>query len=97
VLWLAARLWLGYGRLNAGYQKLRGSESAAFWNSPRTIRIVTSQAHLVTGLVTVTKYGSDPSSDRECSPLSTAPRPAAGRPPAREVTAVVQFFLRVLR
>jgi thiosulfate dehydrogenase (quinone) large subunit len=32
VLWLVARLWLGYGWLNAGYQKLWGSESAAFWN-----------------------------------------------------------------
>jgi uncharacterized membrane protein YphA (DoxX/SURF4 family) len=32
VLWLAARLWLGYGWVNAGYQKLWGSEKAAFWN-----------------------------------------------------------------
>jgi len=32
VLWLAARLWLGYGWLNAGYQKLWGSEKAVFWN-----------------------------------------------------------------
>jgi hypothetical protein len=32
VLWLVARLWLGYGWLNAGYQKLWGSENAAFWN-----------------------------------------------------------------
>jgi thiosulfate dehydrogenase (quinone) large subunit len=32
VLWLLARLWLGYGWLNAGYQKLLGSEKAAFWN-----------------------------------------------------------------
>jgi len=32
VLWLAARLWLGYGWLNAGYQKLWGSEKAFFWN-----------------------------------------------------------------
>jgi thiosulfate dehydrogenase [quinone] large subunit len=32
VLWLAARVWLGYGWLNAGYQKLWGSEKAAFWN-----------------------------------------------------------------
>jgi thiosulfate dehydrogenase [quinone] large subunit len=31
VLWLVARLWLGYGWLNAGYQKLWGSEKAAFW------------------------------------------------------------------
>jgi hypothetical protein len=27
-----ARLWLGYGWLNAGYQKLWGSEKAVFWN-----------------------------------------------------------------
>lgn len=32
VLWLVARLWLGYGWLNAGYQKLWGSEKAGFWN-----------------------------------------------------------------
>jgi len=32
VLWLVARLWLGYGWLTAGYQKLWGSEKAAFWN-----------------------------------------------------------------
>jgi thiosulfate dehydrogenase [quinone] large subunit len=32
VLWLVARLWLGYGWLSAGYQKLWGSEKAAFWN-----------------------------------------------------------------
>ena len=32
VLWLVARLWLGYGWLNAGYQKLWGSEKAVFWN-----------------------------------------------------------------
>lgn len=32
VLWLAVRLWLGYGWINAGYQKLFGSEKAAFWN-----------------------------------------------------------------
>jgi thiosulfate dehydrogenase [quinone] large subunit len=31
VLWLAARLWLGYGWASAGYQKLFGSEKAAFW------------------------------------------------------------------
>ncbi|HXT88977.1 MAG TPA: DoxX family membrane protein, partial [Trebonia sp.] len=31
-IWLIARLWLGYGWLNAGYQKLWGSEKAAFWN-----------------------------------------------------------------
>jgi len=33
VLWLAARLWLGYGWLNAGYQKIWGAESAGFWSS----------------------------------------------------------------
>jgi thiosulfate dehydrogenase [quinone] large subunit len=32
VLWLVARLWLGYGWLDAGYQKLWGSEKGAFWN-----------------------------------------------------------------
>jgi thiosulfate dehydrogenase [quinone] large subunit len=32
VLWLVARLWLGYGWLNAGYQKVWGSEQGAFWN-----------------------------------------------------------------
>jgi thiosulfate dehydrogenase (quinone) large subunit len=32
VIWLVARLWLGYGWLNAGYQKLWGSEKAVFWN-----------------------------------------------------------------
>jgi thiosulfate dehydrogenase (quinone) large subunit len=32
LLWLVARLWLGYGWLNAGYQKLWGSEKEAFWN-----------------------------------------------------------------
>ncbi len=32
LLWLVARLWLGYGWLNAGYQKLWGSEKAVFWN-----------------------------------------------------------------
>ncbi len=31
VLWLVARLWLGYEWLNAGYQKLWGSERDAFW------------------------------------------------------------------
>ncbi|HEY6472701.1 MAG TPA: DoxX family membrane protein [Acidimicrobiales bacterium] len=33
VLWLVARLWLGYEWLNAGYQKIWGSESAGFWNN----------------------------------------------------------------
>lgn len=32
LIWLVARLWLGYEWLNAGYQKLWGSENAAFWN-----------------------------------------------------------------
>jgi thiosulfate dehydrogenase [quinone] large subunit len=31
VLWLAVRLWLGYQWLNAGYQKIWGSEHSAFW------------------------------------------------------------------
>jgi thiosulfate dehydrogenase [quinone] large subunit len=31
LLWLVARLWLGYEWLNAGYQKLWGSEKAGFW------------------------------------------------------------------
>jgi thiosulfate dehydrogenase (quinone) large subunit len=31
VLWLVVRLWLGYQWLNAGYQKIWGSEHAAFW------------------------------------------------------------------
>jgi thiosulfate dehydrogenase (quinone) large subunit len=30
-IWLVARLWLGYEWLNAGYQKLWGSEKSAFW------------------------------------------------------------------
>jgi thiosulfate dehydrogenase (quinone) large subunit len=33
VLWLTARLWLGYGWLHAGYEKIWGSESAGFWSS----------------------------------------------------------------
>ena len=33
VLWLVARVWLGYGWLNAGYQKIWGAESAGFWSS----------------------------------------------------------------
>ncbi len=32
IIWLVARLWLGYEWFNAGYQKIWGSESAAFWN-----------------------------------------------------------------
>ena len=32
IIWLAARLWLGYEWLNAGYQKIWGSESSAFWS-----------------------------------------------------------------
>lgn len=31
LVWLVARLWLGYEWLNAGYQKLWGSEKSAFW------------------------------------------------------------------
>ena len=31
VLWLAVRLVLGYWWLNAGYQKIWGSEKAGFW------------------------------------------------------------------
>jgi thiosulfate dehydrogenase [quinone] large subunit len=31
VLWLVVRVWLGYQWLNAGYQKIWGSEHAAFW------------------------------------------------------------------
>jgi thiosulfate dehydrogenase [quinone] large subunit len=31
VLWLVVRVWLGYEWLNAGYQKIWGSERAAFW------------------------------------------------------------------
>jgi hypothetical protein len=31
LLWLAVRLVLGYWWLNAGYQKIWGSEKAAFW------------------------------------------------------------------
>src|ERR1700677_3741877 len=33
VLWLVARVWLGYGWLNAGYQKIWGAEKAGFWSS----------------------------------------------------------------
>ena len=32
VIWLAVRVVLGYWWLNAGYQKIWGSEKAAFWN-----------------------------------------------------------------
>jgi thiosulfate dehydrogenase [quinone] large subunit len=31
LMWLVVRLWLGYEWLNAGYQKLWGSEKAGFW------------------------------------------------------------------
>jgi thiosulfate dehydrogenase (quinone) large subunit len=31
VLWLVVRLWLGYQWLNAGYQKVWGSEHSVFW------------------------------------------------------------------
>jgi thiosulfate dehydrogenase [quinone] large subunit len=30
-IWLVVRLWLGYQWINAGYQKIWGSERAAFW------------------------------------------------------------------
>jgi len=32
VIWLVVRVWLGYQWLNAGYQKIWGSENMAFWN-----------------------------------------------------------------
>jgi thiosulfate dehydrogenase [quinone] large subunit len=31
VIWLGVRLWLGYSWMNAGYQKIWGSEKSAFW------------------------------------------------------------------
>jgi thiosulfate dehydrogenase (quinone) large subunit len=31
LLWLVVRLWLGYQWVNAGYQKIWGSERSAFW------------------------------------------------------------------
>jgi thiosulfate dehydrogenase [quinone] large subunit len=31
LVWLVVRLWLGYSWMNAGYQKIWGSEKAAFW------------------------------------------------------------------
>jgi thiosulfate dehydrogenase [quinone] large subunit len=31
LIWLVVRLWLGYQWLNAGYQKIWGSEKSAFW------------------------------------------------------------------
>jgi thiosulfate dehydrogenase [quinone] large subunit len=31
LVWLGVRLWLGYSWANAGYQKIWGSEKAAFW------------------------------------------------------------------
>ena len=31
VLWLVVRVWLGYQWLNAGYQKVWGSEKMVFW------------------------------------------------------------------
>ena len=31
LLWLVVRVWLGYQWLNAGYQKIWGSEHSAFW------------------------------------------------------------------
>ena len=32
VIWLVVRMWLGYQWLNAGYQKIWGSEKMFFWN-----------------------------------------------------------------
>jgi len=32
VIWLVVRVWLGYQWLNAGYQKIWGSEKMMFWN-----------------------------------------------------------------
>ncbi|MGO9583426.1 MAG: DoxX family membrane protein [Acidimicrobiales bacterium] len=32
VIWLVVRVWLGYQWLNAGYQKIWGSEKMFFWN-----------------------------------------------------------------
>jgi len=31
LIWLVVRLWLGYQWMNAGYQKIWGSEKSAFW------------------------------------------------------------------
>ena len=31
IVWLIVRLWLGYSWMNAGYQKIWGSEKSAFW------------------------------------------------------------------
>ena len=31
VIWLVIRVWLGYQWINAGYQKIWGSEKMAFW------------------------------------------------------------------
>jgi thiosulfate dehydrogenase [quinone] large subunit len=31
LIWLVVRLWLGYQWVNAGYQKIWGSEKSAFW------------------------------------------------------------------
>jgi hypothetical protein len=39
LLWLAARLWLGYGWLNAGYQKLWGSEKAVFCGRASSVTV----------------------------------------------------------
>lgn len=38
VPWLAAFKMAGLRRPNAGYQKPRGSESAAFWNSGASVK-----------------------------------------------------------
>ena len=31
LIWLVVRVWLGYQWMNAGYQKIWGSEKSAFW------------------------------------------------------------------
>jgi thiosulfate dehydrogenase [quinone] large subunit len=31
LIWLVVRMWLGYSWMNAGYQKIWGSEKSAFW------------------------------------------------------------------
>ena len=38
LIWLVARLRLGYEWLNAGYQKIWGSESAAFWSGGAAVK-----------------------------------------------------------
>jgi hypothetical protein len=48
VIWLIAWLWLGYGWLNAGYQKLWGSEPSAATGTTTVRRplSILSAAHL---------------------------------------------------